>query len=250
MGPGRPRRVEHPVGLRVTDVALRAARRRLGRSRAEFIAGVVMIGSLAVAAGGVIALARELPVWRGRQSVTHAARLIDDGDYASAIRILLGAVAATPSDARAHYYLGLAYARLGVETGAINQLTDAVRLAPSDARAHDALGQTLRAVGDPWAARREFEEAARLAPGEARYHVDLAGLLLDQGEPAAAVARLRHAVRLAPRSAEIHLLLAAALRRAGDANGMAREYTEARRLAPSGPLGELARQALNGRSVR
>src|SRR5881396_2835241 len=174
-----------------------------------------MLGSVAVTAGGAIALARELPAWRGRLAVTRATRLIDDGDYTAAIRTLLGAVAATPRDAGVHYYLGLAYARLGVPRGALNQLSDAVRLAPGDARVHDALGQALRAVGDPRAARREFEEA----------------------------------VRLKPRSAEIRLLLAAALRRAGDVNGMAREYTEVRRLAPAGPLGEFARQALNERSV-
>jgi len=238
------------VDMRVTDVARLGVLWRSGRSRADLIRGVVMLGSLAVATGGAIALARELPAWCGRQSVTEAARLIDAGDYASAIRTLLGAVAAAPRDARAHYYLGLAYARLGVPTGAMNQLRDAVRLAPGDARVHDALGQTLRVVGARRAARREFEEAARLDPGEARYHVDLAGLLLDAGQPAAAAERLRQAARLKPRSVEIRLLLATALRRAGDMNGMAREYTEVRRLAPSGPLGELARQALNERSIR
>src|SRR5437763_882916 len=68
--------------------------------------------------------------------------------------------------------------------------------------------------------------------------------------PAGAAARRRPAARLNPRSVETRLLLATALRRAGDMNGMAREYTEVRRLAPSGPLGELARQALNERSIR
>src|SRR5439155_1647666 len=83
--------------------------------------------------------------WRGRLAVTRATRLIDDGDYTAAIRTLLGAVAATPRDARVHYYLGLAYARLGVPRGALNQLSDAVRLAPGDAWVHDALGQARRA---------------------------------------------------------------------------------------------------------
>src|SRR5439155_1258958 len=124
------------VDMRVTDVARLGVLWRSGRSRADLIRGVVMLGSLAVATGGAIALARELPAWRGRQSVTAAAE------------------------------------------------------------------------------------------------------------------RLRQAARLKPRSVEIRLLLATALRRAGDMNGMAREYTEVRRLAPSGPLGELARQALNERSIR
>jgi|SRR5213596_789515 len=88
------------VDMRVTDVARLGVLWRSGRSRADLIRGVVMLGSLAVATGGAIALARELPAWRGRQSVTEAARLIDAGDYASAIRTLLGAVAgrrATPA---------------------------------------------------------------------------------------------------------------------------------------------------------
>jgi len=233
-----------------TDVAGLGALRRFRRSRVDLVTGVVMLGSVTAVAVGASVVARALPAWGDRHAVTRAARLIDDGDYATAIRTLLGAVAAAPRDARAHYYLGLAYARLGVATGAMNQLSDAARLAPGDARVHDALGQTLRVVGARRAARREFEEAARLDPGEARYHVDLAGLLLDAGQPAAAAERLRQAARLKPRSVEIRLLLATALRRAGDMNGMAREYTEVRRLAPSGPLGELARQALNERSIR
>ena len=241
------------VGLddvRMTDVAMLGVLRRFVRSRADLVTGFVMLGSLAVTAAGAFALVLEVPTWRGRQSVTHAARLIDEGDYAPAIRTLLGAVAAAPQDARAHYYLGLAYARLGVVTGAMRQLSDAVRLAPGDPRVHDALGQTLREMGDSRAARRELEEAAHLDPGDPRYQIDLAGLLLDQGELAPAVERLRQAVRLRPRSAEIRLLLATALRRAGDYDGMVREYTKVRRLAPSNPLGEIARQALNERGVR
>ena len=236
--------------VRMTDVAMLGALRRFGRWRGDRVAGLLMLGSLAVAAGGVVALAVEIPVWRGRPSVAHAVRLLDDGDYASAIRTLLAAVAAAPRDARAHYYLGVAYARLGVPAGALNQLSDAVRLAPDDPRVHDALGQTFRELGDSRAARREFEAAAHLDPSDPRSQVDLAGLLLDQGQPTAAVERLRRAVRLKPRSPEIRLLLATALRRAGDRDGMVHEYIEVRRLAAGRPLGEIARQALNDRRIR
>src|SRR5439155_858163 len=126
------------LDVRVTDGAMLGALRRFGRARMDLITGVVMLGSVAVTAGGAIALARELPAWRGRLSVTRAARLIDDGDYTAAIRTLLGAVAVTPRDARAHYYLGLAYARLGVPRGALNQLGDAVRLAPGGSTTRSA----------------------------------------------------------------------------------------------------------------
>src|SRR5204863_6250523 len=141
---------------RGTGRGRRRAARAVGRPAVGLRTGVVELGSMAVAPGGVVALTLDGPPWRGRYAVAHAARLIDDGDYASAIRTLLGAVAAVPRDARAHYYLGLAYARLGVPTGALSQLNDAVRLAPGDPRVHDALGQTFRELGDSSAARREF----------------------------------------------------------------------------------------------
>src|SRR3989442_14424886 len=106
------------------------ALRRLGRSRVDIITGVVMLGSVAVTAGGAIALARELPAWRGRLAVTRATRLIDDGDYTAAIRTLLGALAATPRHAPVHSPLGLAYARLGCPGGASNRQRDTFRSAP------------------------------------------------------------------------------------------------------------------------
>src|SRR2546426_7384798 len=82
--------------LRMTDVAMPGTLRRFVRSRADLVTGFVMLGSLAVTAAGAFALVLEIPTWRGRQSVTYAARLIDDGDYAPAIRTLLGAVATAP----------------------------------------------------------------------------------------------------------------------------------------------------------
>src|SRR3989442_6572796 len=224
----RPWRDGH---VRMTDVAMPGTLRRFVRSRADLVTGFVMLGSLAVTAAGAFALVLEIPTWRGRQSVTYAARLIDDGDDASEIGTLLGAVATAPQDARAHYYLGLAYARLGVVTGAMRQLSDAVRLAPGDPRVHDAVGQTLREMGDSRAARRELEAAAHLDPGDPRYQVDLAGLLLDQGELAPAVERLRQAVRLQPRPAAGPLLLPTAARRAGGYARLGRGFS------PRPPLG-------------
>src|SRR3989442_12217310 len=102
----------------MTDVAMPGTLRRFVRSRADLVTGFVMLGSLAVTAAGAFALVLEGPTWRGRQSGTHAAPPIDEGEYAPAIRTLPGALAAAPPDARAHYYLGPPYARVGALTGA------------------------------------------------------------------------------------------------------------------------------------
>src|SRR5437773_757281 len=112
----RPWRDGH---VRMTDVAMPGTLRRFVRSRADLVTGFVMLGSLAVTAAGAFALVLEVPTWRGRQSVTHAARLIDEGDYAPAIRTLLGALAT-------------ALRRAGDYDGMVREYTKVRRLAPSN----------------------------------------------------------------------------------------------------------------------
>ena len=57
-------------------------------------------------------------------------------------------MAAAPGNARAQYYLGLAYARIGIRQGAISHLREAVRLQPNAAMFHAALGRAYREAGD------------------------------------------------------------------------------------------------------
>jgi Flp pilus assembly protein TadD len=182
--------------------------------------------------------------WREVRLVDDGARLVTAGDYGAAARVLLRAIAVAPDGARAHYYLGLAYGRLGLPAGALSQLERAVRLAPGEARYHAGLGEAYREAGDAARARAELEEAGRRDAGNPRYQVDVAGVLLDEGETAQAVDHLRAAVQLQPQSPDLHVLLAAVLGQTGDRDGMAREYREIVRLAGVTPLGELARQEL------
>lgn len=201
-------------------------------------------GLVLLVAAAMVGLVTGLARWEARGAVEKAHVLLDRGDYQAAVRTLLPVVTRRPDDARAHYYLGLAYAALGAHAGAISQFRASVRLAPADAAFHEGLGQAYRETGDTGEARREFEEAARLAPDDPDYLIALAGLLLDGGRTEAAIAPLRRAARLRPRAPEIHLLLAAVLRHAGDASGARSEYAEAARLARSVGLRELAHQEL------
>ncbi|OLC16144.1 MAG: hypothetical protein AUH29_05945 [Candidatus Rokubacteria bacterium 13_1_40CM_69_27] len=213
-------------------------------------ASLVTLGALTAAAAIVVAFVLGVARWQSPASVDDGVRSISDGHYSSAVRTLLAAVAQAPADARAHYYLGLAYAHLGVQTGAISQFQDAVRLVPREPKFHAGLGRAYREVGDRPAARGELEEAVRLDPDEPRYQIGLAGILLDDGQGAAAIVRLRRAARLRPRAAEVHLLLATVLDRAGDRSATVQEYDETRRLAGEGPLGEIAHQALRAAGSR
>src|ERR1700730_17914313 len=87
----------------------------------------VLVGALAALAGGP-------GWWRGHGLVESGAALVSAGQYLTPVRQLVQAVAAEPRDARAHYYLGLAYAGLGQDAAALSHAQDAGRLAPRGAR--------------------------------------------------------------------------------------------------------------------
>jgi Flp pilus assembly protein TadD len=164
----------------------------------------------------VVALGLGISAWRARGLVDSGASLVLDGEYVPAARQLTRAVVAAPRDARAHYYLGLAYAGLGQDAAALSHARDAVRLAPRDPQ----------------------------------YEAGLATVLLDAGRVPEAIIHLRRAVELEPRSADIRLLLAETLRRAGDVEGMEQQYRIAMHLARGSALGAVAREQLKAAQGR
>src|SRR5207249_2982143 len=122
------------------------ALRRLGRSRVDLITGVVMLGSVAVTAGGAIALARELPAWRGRLAVTRATRRLD------------------PGEARYHVDVAGLLLDAGAPAAAVARLEQAVRLKPRSAEIRLLLAAALSRAGDVNGMAREYTEVRRLAP--------------------------------------------------------------------------------------
>lgn len=174
---------------------------------------IMAAGALAAA---VLALAAGVSAWRAHGLVEAGASLVMDGQYLPAARELARAVVAAPRDARAHYFLGLAYAGLGQDAAAL-----------SHAR-----------------------EAVRLAPREPAYEAGVATVLLDAGRVPEAVPHLRRAAEMEPRSADIRLLLADTLRRTGDVEGMERQYRIAMHLARGSALGAVAREQLKAAQER
>lgn len=104
--------------------------------------GWVAVGIAALASA--IALAVALGQWHVHVLDEQGRALVAAGQYVPAVRVLLQAVAKAPGDARAHYYLGLAYAGIGLCGAAWIHLQEAVRLAPAYGRLHEALGQACR----------------------------------------------------------------------------------------------------------
>lgn len=181
--------------------------------RKPWLNRIMAAGALAAA---VLALAFGISAWHTRGLVEGGARLVLDGEYLPAARELARAVVVAPRDARAHYFLGLAYSGLGQDAAALTHV----------------------------------REAVRLAPHEPAYEAGVATVLLDAGRVPEAIDHLRRAAELEPRSADIRLLLADTLRRAGDVEGMEQQYRIAMHLARGSALGAVAREQLKAAQGR
>lgn len=105
------------------------------------------IGWMAVGMGtlaAVVALAFFLGHWHMRSLDAHGRALVAAEQYVLAIRVLSGVVAEAPGDACAHYYLGLAYAGVGLCGAASIHLGEAARLAPKNRRLFAGPGLACR----------------------------------------------------------------------------------------------------------
>src|SRR4249919_3339896 len=93
---------------------------------------------------GVVALAFVLGHSHMRSLDEHGRALVAEEQYLPAIRVLSGIVAEAPGDARAHYYLGRAYAGVGLCGAASIHLEEAARLAPEYRRLPAGPGPACR----------------------------------------------------------------------------------------------------------
>lgn len=94
-----------------------------------------------LAAGSVGALAA-VHRWYGRALLDHGLQLVADRHYERAVRVLRRAVAVTPGEPRAHYYLSLAYAGTGSLGPWLSHLEQAMRRTAIDTRIHQGLTRT------------------------------------------------------------------------------------------------------------
>ena len=107
------------------------------------------IGWVALGVGTLVvmgALAFALGSWNTHSLDEQGRALVAAEEYLPAIRVLSGVVATTPGDARAHYYLGLAYAGVGLCGAAWMHLEEAARLAPTNGRLRASPGLPCRDV--------------------------------------------------------------------------------------------------------
>ena len=107
--------------------------------------GWVVLGIGAVATA--LAMALVWSPWHTESLAKQGRALVADGQYLSAVRVLSEAVAEAPGNASAHYYLGLAYAGIGLCGAAWMHMQEATRLVPSYGHLTERLGPACRAPG-------------------------------------------------------------------------------------------------------
>jgi predicted O-linked N-acetylglucosamine transferase (SPINDLY family)/HPt (histidine-containing phosphotransfer) domain-containing protein len=153
------------------------------------------------------------------------AAAIDRGEYRSVMEAALTRIADDESDARAHYFKGLALLGLRELGAACESLEAACSLAPDAPLPKIAAGAANVEAGNNKAARRYLEAALSLAPDDmaALYHLgrlDVSDSLYEQ-----AITRLGRLFELGEMGADANFLMGLAMR--GTSNfGTARFYLE------------------------
>jgi tetratricopeptide (TPR) repeat protein len=130
--------------------------------------------------------------------------LLEKGDVPAALVELRAAVAATPSDAVAHDYLGVALGESGQTDAAAAAFREAIRLDPRRVEAHFHLGVVLDRLGRAQEAVRAYQTALRLKPDsvEARYGLSVVSAKL--GDLDGTIRLLREVTDRAPGLSDAH----------------------------------------------
>jgi tetratricopeptide (TPR) repeat protein len=121
------------------------------------------------------------------------------------------AVQATPNDADAHFYLGLALAQEGKANEAIAAFGEAIRLQPEHAKAHQSLALTLKTQNRLDEAIAAYRRYLELEPSDANSLADLGAMLGRKGETDEAIALFRKALVVDANNFPAHVNMATAL---------------------------------------
>ncbi len=134
-------------------------------------------------------------------------RVLDEGDFDSALSLCQERVDADFNDADAHRYLALVHAAQGRRGLAVRAARRACELAPADARTWSDLGRVHIHAGKSLEAIECFRRAVQLDPRYADGWHNLGTALKQSGEREPTFAALKNALLLDPARAETYLNL-------------------------------------------
>ena len=130
--------------------------------------------------------------------------LMQEGQFAEAIKIGTRLAQKSKADPELLNYLGMAHGQLGQFEQAVQRLTLATKLRPNFAWAHNNLGTTLRNLGRLDAAASAIETAISLQASYAEAHNNLGNVRVDQNDFAAAITHYEAAVAAEPTYVRAH----------------------------------------------
>lgn len=159
-----------------------------------------------------------------------------NADYRSASALWRDTVDKIPTNARAHYNLGISLLVAGPERNAeqaIAEMRATLRLDPGHAFAPAKLGATLLELGRFAEAMEPLSAAVRQHPDDGTLRYQLAGALLASGRIAEAEPHLAEAVRRDPTHAAAHYNYGRALTDLGQYDAALIHFETAARLDPS-----------------
>ena len=181
----------------------------VGAERRMYLPLAVLVTALVVACYLVL-VRNGSTSWKAGVAVALVAALLAWGtvrrgaDYRSAVAIWQSAVAAQPTNGRAHLNLGTALQKEGDILTAVEYYRRALELEPGLEAGHFNLGSALQAMGDMQAAARHYRQALALKPDYAEAHHNLGQIHKERGDLSAATRHYRQALALDPSVSGVH----------------------------------------------
>lgn len=138
-----------------------------------------------------------------------------------------------PTDAEAHFNLGVVQKGLGQLEDAAASYRRALKIKPDYAEAHNNLGNTLRELGQLEDATVSYRRALKLQPNYVDTHFNLGNTLKDLGRLDEAIISLRRAAELNPALVAAHNNLGATFKELGRLDEAVSSYRRAIELDPT-----------------
>ena len=210
-----------------------------------YVPSVAVIAALVF--GGNLVLSRVLPIFRVPETrratiatavfVSAAVALgvrtwLRNVDYRTDLSISEDTVAQQPTNARAHYSVGLALLRRGRHDEAASRFHKALQVEPNYSEAYEAIALVYVHRGQVDAAIEHLQKALTIRPGNVSARNDLGNLLSEIGRSEGAIEQYGIALRYRPDGAELHYNLGNALIRSGRLDEATSHYLRAIQIQP------------------
>jgi tetratricopeptide (TPR) repeat protein len=243
---------------------------RVTLAAAKLVSAILLLTAFVILA---VATSLALPGMVGQDvrasDIEHAKQLARAGNIDGAVRLLLAALGARPTDLDTRLALADIYARTGKSAQAEQQFREALRLHPGSSAAEMALGAFLADAGSLGAAEQVLDEAVRRHPklteareqralvltrerkykeaeadtrsvpppadprARVRYFRLVASIQSGLGNSHAAARAIEEALRVMPSDEELHLVAAVAEAEAGEWRACLRNITPTYAMHPA-----------------